>query len=97
MEITEEQLEALIDKKLQEKGVKPNRPFNSEWRKLKQEINDYSNNVSEKNKFAKHAWTFSEAFNVMIRFHLDIKSVTQITEEQAPEARKLFEQLKQLI
>lgn len=98
MEITKEQLDQLIDQKVNEKVEsmvnKPKRPL--EWAKLSQEIQEYTKRKYD-HGHQTESYKVIGAINTILRFHLGIKNVYQISELNIDEARKAFEVLKTII
>lgn len=92
MEITEAELDALIDRKLSEK--KKANARNPKWYELKEEISDYVDKRASKNKSATKAWALRDAINGIIRFKVDCRNVSSMNDEQVEEARRIFQLLK---
>lgn len=95
MEITEAQLEALIDKKLSERAAVNNR--NAAWKSLREEINAFCEERVKTNEIAKRSGSLRDAISALIRFNVDCRNVASIDDEQADKARELFESIKGFI
>lgn len=98
MEVTEEQLDQLIDQKVNAKlesmTNKPKRPL--KWAKLSNDIQDYTKRKYD-HDHKTNSYKVASAINTIIRFHLGIKNVYQVNERNIDEARKTFEVLKTII
>lgn len=72
---------------------KRNEPkINPDWRALSKEITEYCSSTAEKGK----GWaTIQNAIYNPIKFVLDLRRVNDITSDQVPVARKIFEFIKQ--
>ena len=78
--------------------VKQNAPKSSrsgEWQALRKEIREYVNSLDGKK--VGREWSLTDAINTVIRFHVNVKNVSQIDETNIDEARKTFEALKKII
>lgn len=95
MEITEEQLEALIDRKLSERAAINIR--NMAWKNLREEIDTFCEERVKTNELAKRSGSLRDAISTLIRFNVDCRNVSSINDEQAEKARQLFEAIKNFI
>ncbi|ASN59798.1 hypothetical protein CG419_03795 [Latilactobacillus curvatus] len=95
MEITEAQLEALIDRKLAERLATNIR--NMAWKSLREEIDAFCEKRVKTNVIAKRSGSLRDAISTLIRFNVDCRNVASIDDEQADKARELFESIKGFI
>lgn len=69
-----------------------------EANKFRNEVREYCNQTWQtRSGKDSSGYRLNDAFNTLLKFRLRIKSVAALTDEQVPEARKLFDQYKQLL
>lgn len=95
MEVTEEQLNQLVDKAVENKlATMVNRPKRQRpWNGISDEIEDHLSHYGQPK-----AYQLKTAINTILRLKLDVSNVYQISSEsQIEEARDVVEQLKKII
>lgn len=97
MEITEEELERLVELRMAAKNQQPakkQKELNPEAFRFKHEVRDWA--MTQSNKLG-HTYHLQDSLNSILRFRLGIRTVAVLKDEQVPEARKIFEQYKRLL
>lgn len=97
MAMTEEEMNA-IALKVYELSKKDNEPkISPDWRKLSDEIRDFiKSRTANTNKDGVGYATIQNSIYMPIKYVLGLKDVRQITADQVPTARKIFEFIKAL-
>lgn len=95
MQVTEEQLKAFPeeDRPWVRKALTNQR--NPKATALKQEIHDWAYEKYEKNELPFRWNDLITAVHTVIKLRLNLKNILTLTDEQAPEARAIFEKFKE--
>lgn len=107
MEATKEELKAAFKDLLSDNDfrreirseISPVSGLNPEAKAFKAEVKDELRKRYEQ-RFGKEtygSYKLVEAFNTLLRYHFDLRSVSSLSDDQVPQARELFDEYTQLL
>lgn len=96
MEITKEQLDKLIDERLESRGITPHKAqLSSKIREFRTEAEDWSKKATKDTAVA--PYVLKDALNILIKVRLGLKNIRQLSDEDLVVAKNILQALKELV